>query len=49
MLLDGQDIYAGGVDPMAIRRRIGMVFQRPESVSDALDSRQHAGVRADAA
>ena len=29
MLLDGQDIYASDVDPMAIRRRIGMVFQRP--------------------
>jgi phosphate transport system ATP-binding protein len=27
--LDGQDIYAGGVDPAAIRRRIGMVFQKP--------------------
>jgi phosphate transport system ATP-binding protein len=29
VLLDGQDIYAGGTDPMSIRRRIGMVFQRP--------------------
>jgi phosphate transport system ATP-binding protein len=29
VLLDGQDIYAGDVDPMAIRRRVGMVFQRP--------------------
>jgi phosphate transport system ATP-binding protein len=29
VLLDGKDIYAGGIDPMAIRRRIGMVFQRP--------------------
>ena len=29
VLLDGQDIYDGGVDPMSIRRRIGMVFQRP--------------------
>jgi phosphate transport system ATP-binding protein len=29
VLLDGQDIYDGGVDPMAIRRRVGMVFQRP--------------------
>jgi len=29
VLLDAQDIYAGDVDPMAIRRRIGMVFQRP--------------------
>ena len=27
--LDGQDIYAPGVDVVDIRRRIGMVFQRP--------------------
>ncbi len=29
ILLDGQDIYASGVDPVQLRRRIGMVFQRP--------------------
>jgi phosphate transport system ATP-binding protein len=29
VVLDGADIYASGVDPMSIRRRIGMVFQRP--------------------
>jgi phosphate transport system ATP-binding protein len=28
-LLDGADIYAPGVDPVTIRRRIGMVFQKP--------------------
>jgi phosphate transport system ATP-binding protein len=28
-LLDGHDIYASGVDPVRIRRRIGMVFQKP--------------------
>lgn len=28
-LLDGKDIYAPGTDPVAIRRRIGMVFQKP--------------------
>jgi phosphate transport system ATP-binding protein len=27
--LDGEDIYAGGVDPVAVRRLIGMVFQQP--------------------
>ena len=27
--LDGRDIYARGVDPTAVRRHIGMVFQRP--------------------
>jgi phosphate transport system ATP-binding protein len=29
VLLDGANIYASGVDPVAIRHRIGMVFQRP--------------------
>src|SRR6266702_3322908 len=29
VLLDNVDIYGGGVDPVAVRRRIGMVFQRP--------------------
>ena len=27
--LEGQDIYAAGVDPVAVRRQIGMVFQAP--------------------
>jgi phosphate transport system ATP-binding protein len=26
---EGQDLYAAGVDPVAVRRRIGMVFQKP--------------------
>ena len=29
VLIDGKDIYARDVDPMKIRRRVGMVFQRP--------------------
>ncbi|HEU0257749.1 MAG TPA: phosphate ABC transporter ATP-binding protein PstB [Microbacteriaceae bacterium] len=29
VLLDGDDLYAPGVDPVLVRRRIGMVFQRP--------------------
>jgi phosphate transport system ATP-binding protein len=29
VLFDGQDIYAPDVDPVEVRRRIGMVFQRP--------------------
>jgi phosphate transport system ATP-binding protein len=29
VLLDGQDIYAPGTDVVDLRRRIGMVFQRP--------------------
>ncbi len=29
VLLDGADIYAVGIDPVQVRARIGMVFQRP--------------------
>ncbi len=29
VLLDGQDIYAPGMDVVNLRRRVGMVFQRP--------------------
>ncbi|MFN2528536.1 MAG: phosphate ABC transporter ATP-binding protein PstB [Candidatus Baltobacteraceae bacterium] len=29
VVLDGEDIYAKDVDPVTIRHRIGMVFQRP--------------------
>ena len=29
VLLDGQDIYSAGISPVAVRRQIGMVFQRP--------------------
>jgi phosphate transport system ATP-binding protein len=28
-VLDGEDIYAPSVDPVSVRRSIGMVFQRP--------------------
>jgi len=29
VLLDGADIYAGDMDPVRVRRRVGMVFQKP--------------------
>jgi phosphate transport system ATP-binding protein len=29
VLLDGQDVYAEGISPVAVRRQVGMVFQRP--------------------
>jgi phosphate transport system ATP-binding protein len=29
VLLDGEDIYEANVDPVSVRRSIGMVFQRP--------------------
>jgi phosphate transport system ATP-binding protein len=29
VLLDGSNLYAAGVDPVLVRRQVGMVFQRP--------------------
>ncbi|GAA1559784.1 phosphate ABC transporter ATP-binding protein PstB [Actinomadura kijaniata] len=29
VMLDDEDLYATGVDPVAVRRSVGMVFQRP--------------------
>lgn len=29
VLLEGQNLYAGDIDPVQLRRRVGMVFQRP--------------------
>ncbi len=29
VLVDDQNLYAAGVDPVGVRRRVGMVFQRP--------------------
>jgi phosphate transport system ATP-binding protein len=29
VVMDGQDVYAPGVDPVDLRRRIGMIFQQP--------------------
>ncbi len=29
VVVDGQSLYGAGVDPVAVRRQIGMVFQRP--------------------
>lgn len=29
VMLDGRDIYGPGIDPVMLRRRVGMVFQKP--------------------
>jgi phosphate transport system ATP-binding protein len=53
VLLDGASIYAPGVDPVRIRRRVGMVFQKPNpfptmSVRDnVLAGLRLSGVRAE--
>jgi len=44
--LDGEDVYSGAVDPVYLRRRVGMVFQRP-NVFPTLSIRENvlAGLR----
>src|SRR3989475_6079034 len=55
VVLDGADIYDAGVDPVRLRRRIGMVFQRPtpfptmsihDNVAAGLRVNGHGGRRA---
>jgi phosphate transport system ATP-binding protein len=36
VILEDRDIYAKGVDPVSIRRRIGMVFQKPNPFSKSI-------------
>ena len=43
IVIDGQDLYGDEIDPVEVRRQVGMVFQRPEPVPDDVDLRQRAG------
>lgn len=50
VLLDGKDLYARGVNPIEVRRHIGMVFQRPTpfptmSIRDNVAAGLRAGTR----
>jgi phosphate transport system ATP-binding protein len=44
--LDGQDIHARSMDPLVLRRRVGMVFQRPNPFPMSIESNVVAGVKA---
>jgi phosphate transport system ATP-binding protein len=43
---DGQEISGHGVDPLVLRRRVGMVFQRPNPFPMSLGDNVVAGVKA---
>jgi phosphate transport system ATP-binding protein len=43
--LDGQPIYGPGVDPVRVRRRIGMVFQRPNPFPKSIRANVAYGLR----
>ena len=46
VLLDGQSLYAQRGDLMALRRRVGMLFQRPNPFPMSIGQNVAAGVRA---
>ena len=43
---DGQDIHGANVDPLVLRRKVGMVFQRPNPFPMSIIDNVVAGVRA---
>lgn len=43
--LEGQDIYVAGVDPLVVRKRVGMVFQRPNPFPMSIRDNVLAGVK----
>ncbi|WP_319469262.1 phosphate ABC transporter ATP-binding protein PstB [uncultured Pseudodesulfovibrio sp.] len=45
MTLDGEDIYAPGIDVVSLRRRIGMVFQKPNPFPKTLFENVAYGLR----
>jgi len=45
VLLDGQDIYAPGCDVIALRRRVGMVFQTPNPFPKTIYENTAFGLR----
>jgi len=46
VLLDGAEIYGRAADPLVVRKRVGMVFQRPNPFPMSIRDNVVAGVRA---
>jgi len=46
ILLEGEEIDGGSLDPLILRRRVGMVFQRPNPFPMSIQDNVVAGVRA---
>jgi len=45
MVLDGQDIYGPGIDVVSLRRRVGMVFQKPNPFPKTIFENAAYGLR----
>jgi phosphate transport system ATP-binding protein len=43
--LDGEDIYAADVDPVKVRRRVGMVFQKPNPFAKSIFDNLAYGIK----
>src|SRR4026207_170853 len=43
--IDGQDVYGGGIDVVALRRRVGMVFQKSNPFPKSIFENVAYGVR----
>jgi len=46
IIFDNQDIYSRSVDPLVLRRRVGMVFQRPNPFPMSIEANVICGVKA---
>jgi phosphate transport system ATP-binding protein len=46
ILLEGEEIHGGNVDPLVLRRQVGMVFQRPNPFPMSIQDNVVAGVKA---
>ena len=46
ILLEDEEIHGGSVDPLVLRRRVGMVFQRPNPFPMSIQDNVIAGVKA---
>jgi phosphate transport system ATP-binding protein len=45
LLVDGEDIYAPGVDPVLLRRKVGLIFQKPNPFPKSIYDNVAFGVR----
>jgi len=45
VLLDGEDIYAPGVDPVAVRRKVGLIFATPNPFALSIFENTAYGLR----
>jgi phosphate transport system ATP-binding protein len=45
LILEGQDVYEQGIDPVALRRKIGMVFQKPNPFPKSIFQNVAFGLR----